>query len=108
MKISRSGAHRDRGYAETQVPLTVGLQTAEPNVLIYAKDVPDFSTSAQHNWTIELSVEEIATLVQWAADKPDAESLARVGAALRPALVSLLRLATAAAESMRQTGLPQS
>lgn len=95
MYIERRGSERDHGIASTSLsPGSVTWDTRSKSVEITAWSVEDFNTTARHNWYIEITLPELAAMLDAAASAIGSADSSKVAEALKPSLTSMLRLAT--------------
>ncbi len=111
MQITRWGSAADHGPKEVQIqPRWVAWSPSSKTIEIAAFQVKDFTTSANHDWLIQMSLAEIQNLIDAAASAVGGNDSNAVQIAMAPALTSLLRLATEASKDtvLKPTPTPPS
>lgn len=95
MQIERHGSERDRGIAGTGLSLGhVKWDTETKSIEITARSVHDFNTTSRHDWFINITLLELAAMLDAAAKAIGSADSSIVAEALKPSLTSILRLAT--------------
>ena len=90
MKITRRGARADNG--PSSIELTSAKFSFEgDNIVIRDSDVSDFVTKAHYNYKIELSLVEVAGIIEELGSYSD-DQKEQIGKALEPKLKNLLRI----------------
>jgi hypothetical protein len=93
LKINRQGTDRNEGttYVDLQEP-RMSWNSATTSLSISADRVLDFSTRANHDYDISLSLEEFSKLLDTLGDAAVTEPAGTLAASLAPSLRALLRL----------------
>src|SRR5690606_33074389 len=91
--IKRRGSERDHGLVSTTIkPRSINWSAPDQCVEVTSWFVPDFNTSARHDWYISISPEELAAMLNALASALGSPASSQVVAALSPALTSMLRI----------------
>jgi hypothetical protein len=95
MQIARSGCDRNRGeYAISLDPRYVMWSASSQTISLSAYRVRDFDTPARHNWTISVTPEELAQIINAIGGTKGGRRTRAAMRALEPALTAMLKLAT--------------
>lgn len=93
MQIKRRGSERDHGLVSTTIkPRSINWNSSEQCVEVTSWFVPDFNTSARHDWYISILPEELGAMLNALASALGSPASSQVVAALSPALTSMLRI----------------
>jgi hypothetical protein len=90
MKITRRGARADNGPSSIELTNTKVSFKGE-NLIIRDTDISDFVTKAHYNYTIEISLDEVANIIDSLGSSSEEEKR-QIGKALEPKLKHLLRI----------------
>jgi hypothetical protein len=87
MLISRRGHAADHGPSEIRLPQPrIRWDTQKGLVLISKRGVDDFVTAARHDYTIELTLEELAGILEVVGSDPVDSCAETLSSALSPSL----------------------
>ena len=109
MQIKRRGSERDHGLVSTTIkPRSVTWNVSEKSVEVTSWFVPDFNTTAHHDWYISISPEELGSMLDAIAGALGSPASSHVVSALSPALTSMLRIsAECSAHIAAQAAVPE-
>lgn len=94
MHVKRRGSERHRGLTSTIInPRSIEWNVSERCVEVTSWFVPDFNTTAHHDWYISITPDELGAMIDAAASALGSKASNQVVAALSPALTSMLRIA---------------
>ncbi len=107
MLIHREGSNANHGVRSIALNASVASFNLESGRSELRQEVVrDFTTPANHDYTIELSVRELGMLIQTLAGAATDESFEKIAAPLQGSLKDLLRIAAACAPSGADTESP--
>ena len=93
MQIKRRGSERDHGVVSTTIkPRSINWNSSEQCVEVTSWFVPDFNTSARHDWYISISPEELGAMLNALASALGSSASHQLVVAISPALTSMLRI----------------
>jgi hypothetical protein len=93
MKIDRFGSFANHGLSSTELKNPVFAWNARASIVEITHDcVPDFSTAATHDYTISLTPDEVAKLLEEVIKGVESATGNSIVSALRPQAVILQRL----------------
>ena len=90
MKITRRGARADNGPSSIEFK-SPRFSFEGDKIIIKDSDVSDFVTKAHYNYKVELSLVEVASIIESIGSYSDEEK-ELIGQALEPKLKKLLRI----------------
>lgn len=93
MKIDRFGSYANHGLSSVELETPAFRWNANASIVeITQNRVPDFSTAATHDYTISLTPDEVAKLLESVISGVESTTGGSIVTALRPQTVNLQRL----------------
>ncbi len=93
MKIDRFGSYSNHGLSSVSLENPTFRWNANAGIIeIKHNEVPDFSTAATHDYTISLTTDDLAKLLEAVLDGVESKSGNSIVTAFRPQVVALQRL----------------
>ncbi len=93
MKISRRGSSADRGIREIELDKPrVTWNKDNKSVQFYQTRIPDFVTDSRHDYTISISLSEIAKILKLIGNDIVSQEYESISKELSPCLREIIRI----------------
>lgn len=96
MYIERRGSEKDHGLSSTSLKAkAIKFRSKDKSVHFTSWLVSDFSTNANHDWDISITIDELRSMLEALIESAHGADGPEIVAAMSPSLSSILSLASA-------------